>query len=691
MSPELIVGGPQPRTKEEIEKSKQRPAVPLVHFFNIPEQLRDRRRWVLWRPTWRMDKNGNGRWTKLPFHQEYHGKRTLWPNVKANDPSTWMDYEDVAHICAILEDRGRYGIGYELGVVGDDSPESDIVVIDLDDCRDRFTGEITPAAQEIIATFDSYTELSPSGTGVHIFLRGQKPPGGTKHDSGVEIYGRGKFLAMTGQLVLGVSADIEDRQAELNELCQRLFPPPRAVIEYAADGRPRLPAGRGPLPSIPYDRVIERARRYLSCIPEAVSGRHGSRRTIHAACILVVDFGLSMSDALPLLEEYNARCSPPWERDELLRRLNWADGRPGPRGHMLISDTPSRDWLTEIAELEGATIRSVRRTPDAEPEIVIDLSDFDRPTAPASDAEPPAVVPTPPPLSPLTETEAAGLFSAARRDFNRYPCCCPTTISLRQRKHRTKHLVKRRCEKWYDRDGCLSYLIDREMINARHRVWAAVDAGKKIYVGWCWPEQWNVRLATVRRMDRKLKRGATDYIKCLDSGEGGRPGFLVISTEPFPAGIASKPEDALDMLQAALNAFDGDRRPVSTSHGWKLPEYEASEEYERDGGPVVNDDPAFIRQAARAAGFVADIRIPHGSGLWPILMWVTFRHLSGGEAPQEDADYLDALLAVGEMFPRSMLDAIMRRVRPDGGGDGGGGGCENEEDYEDPGSSWVDL
>src|SRR5262245_49567421 len=113
MSPELIVGGPVPRTKEEIEKSAQRPVVPLVYFFNIPELLCGRDRWVLWRYSWRKNRNGGGRWTKLPFHPEYHGKRTLWPMVKANDPATWMTYEHAGTVCGILEDRGRYGIGYE--------------------------------------------------------------------------------------------------------------------------------------------------------------------------------------------------------------------------------------------------------------------------------------------------------------------------------------------------------------------------------------------------------------------------------------------------------------------------------------------------------------------------------------------------------------------------------------------------
>jgi hypothetical protein len=42
--------------------------------------------------------------------------------------------------------------------------------IDLDTCRDPKTGEIAPWAQEIIDRFQTYTEISPSQTGVKLFF-----------------------------------------------------------------------------------------------------------------------------------------------------------------------------------------------------------------------------------------------------------------------------------------------------------------------------------------------------------------------------------------------------------------------------------------------------------------------------------------------------------------------------------------
>ncbi len=42
--------------------------------------------------------------------------------------------------------------------------------IDLDTCRDPGNGEIEPWALEVIKRFGSYTEISPSGTGVKVFF-----------------------------------------------------------------------------------------------------------------------------------------------------------------------------------------------------------------------------------------------------------------------------------------------------------------------------------------------------------------------------------------------------------------------------------------------------------------------------------------------------------------------------------------
>lgn len=87
--------------------------------------------------------------------------------------------------------------------------------------------------------------------------------------------------------------------------------------------------------------LIERARRYVAAMPEAVSGSNGHNATYAVACALVKGFGLSMDEARPLLAEYNARCAPPWTERELEHKLKQADKTqdPEPRGY-LIGDGP---------------------------------------------------------------------------------------------------------------------------------------------------------------------------------------------------------------------------------------------------------------------------------------------------------------------------------------------------------------
>jgi RecA-family ATPase len=88
---------------------------------------------------------------------------------------------------------------------------------------------------------------------------------------------------------------------------------------------------------------VDQARRYVSKIPGAVSGSGGHNDTFQVACVLVQGFGLSVSEARPILEEFNSRCQPAWSEKELDHKLTTAAAEPGhktqegmkPRGHMV--------------------------------------------------------------------------------------------------------------------------------------------------------------------------------------------------------------------------------------------------------------------------------------------------------------------------------------------------------------------
>ena len=74
------------------------------------------------------------------------------------------------------------------------------------------TGEIKPWARQIIIGLNSYTEVSPSGTGLHIFVRGHLPDKGQKRGP-IELYDRERYFTVTGAHLPETPTTIEERQA----------------------------------------------------------------------------------------------------------------------------------------------------------------------------------------------------------------------------------------------------------------------------------------------------------------------------------------------------------------------------------------------------------------------------------------------------------------------------------------------
>ena len=169
----------------------------------IPAELRELDQWVGWR--W---EEREGKRTKPPFTAD--GSR----KAKCNDPSTWAPFEVV---CAGVDAGKLDGCGFQV-------KESDPYVgVDLDHCRDSESGIISPSAQAIVDRYASYSEVSPSGTGIRIFIKAMKP-GSRCRVGDVEIYNRDRYLTVTGQHLPGTPLTIEERQSELDAHYAELFP-----------------------------------------------------------------------------------------------------------------------------------------------------------------------------------------------------------------------------------------------------------------------------------------------------------------------------------------------------------------------------------------------------------------------------------------------------------------------------------
>ena len=142
-------------------------------------------------------------------------KNTL---ASATDPHTWGSYEATKAYCS----RTRIGIGFVFAK-NVNGVDDGLTGIDLDDCITG-NGEVEPWAKKIIELLNSYTEISPSGTGVKILIRARKGQELERcRKGGIEIYDNLRFFTVTGNHLVGTPTTIEARQAELEQLYGQLF------------------------------------------------------------------------------------------------------------------------------------------------------------------------------------------------------------------------------------------------------------------------------------------------------------------------------------------------------------------------------------------------------------------------------------------------------------------------------------
>lgn len=186
--------------------------------MSIPAELQSVPRWVLYiaHHTDKRKESGLPKTSKVPY-------RVSGGKASTTDPRSWSTFDQAV---ARLERGGYSGIGFVF------SADDRYVGIDLDGCVDPATGEIAPWALAVVKRFASYTEVSPGGDGLHIIVRGTLPPGGRKKGD-VEVYDWGRFFTMTGNVLPGAPATVEERTDELAAWHAEAFPPPAVAASIA--------------------------------------------------------------------------------------------------------------------------------------------------------------------------------------------------------------------------------------------------------------------------------------------------------------------------------------------------------------------------------------------------------------------------------------------------------------------------
>jgi hypothetical protein len=169
--------------------------------------IRDLRQWVVWRSEER-----HGKPTKIPY-SPITGQR-----ASSTNPEGWASYQQAVKACKEL---GYDGIGFVF------TAEDDLCGVDLDGCLDPKTGGLEGWARQIVEELDSYTEISPSGTGVHILIRATLPEGRNRNGR-FEAYDRGRYFTVSGKHLAGTPRAIENRQEELQGVVRRVFGDPSA-------------------------------------------------------------------------------------------------------------------------------------------------------------------------------------------------------------------------------------------------------------------------------------------------------------------------------------------------------------------------------------------------------------------------------------------------------------------------------
>lgn len=275
----------------------------MNNYDAVPAELKARPQWVCWRSIQR----GGDKPTKVPFQPD-------GTPAKSDDPTTWHTFDEV---CAVEADFT--GIGY---VFADDDP---YVGIDLDDALDDH-GRALPGWAAMIARFDTYCEVSPSGMGVKMWVKAPWP--GSPDETGkrvawqdgqIEAYHRGRYFAVTGEPYDEAKPIREDGEAVAG-LYRTILNPP------APKSKPQ---------SKPIANRAARCTAYLAKCPESVSGQAGHDKAFRAACECW-RFGLTEPETWDVMRWFNSvKCEPEWSDRELQHKIDdarkkvTADGQLG--------------------------------------------------------------------------------------------------------------------------------------------------------------------------------------------------------------------------------------------------------------------------------------------------------------------------------------------------------------------------
>lgn len=263
--------------------AEQSALLPFSGGGGIPMLLRAANRWAPWRAAWDVKR---GKYDKIPMRADHPEL-----GLSTANPDRWFSFS--AALGAHQRAKGMLaGVGYCM------TKPHGIVGVDLDNALED--GVVQPWAQEIVERLGGYTETSPSGRGLRVFVTGEIESDWTNHGVGVEVYAgwTPRFLTLTGRKWPNVPADVG--------------PAKPGALQWLTDTY-RMSAeqkiAKGELPPLPLMLHPEDLPDLddLGLPPRAVDFLHsgettGDRsRTLHSTAVSLFSAGLNEVEVLSIL------------------------------------------------------------------------------------------------------------------------------------------------------------------------------------------------------------------------------------------------------------------------------------------------------------------------------------------------------------------------------------------------------
>lgn len=263
-------------------------------LLSIPIELRLFPQWVVWRYG---ALRSSGKREKKPY-----SPRT-GREARANDSTTWGSFEEAVDA---LRDGDWDGIGFYF------SETDPFVFIDLDDCRNPKTAALSPSAEQTIADMATYTEISPSGTGIHLILQGKLGKRTRHRTADIEVYDCSQFATITGAHLPNTPTRIESRQKELTAWYNANF------ADFPLPLLSSIPQRTG----LADEEILKLARaargkngkRFHALFDEGDTAGYGSRSEVDMALAGLLVFYTSDTEQIERLMRQSALLRPKWNR-----------------------------------------------------------------------------------------------------------------------------------------------------------------------------------------------------------------------------------------------------------------------------------------------------------------------------------------------------------------------------------------